>query len=532
MVVFAVCSRVSAGMREWLAHVVLMVLVLVSSPWTLLYIYVRLQPALFPGEPVFRRDDCAAPPSPAPPQPSQSLASLPSCRAHPACMADWVLSGRDGVRKVLRERGFLALDTHINGSSGSSSSGSNKSHAYLHERAVIRVGPDAPLLRYLHHIPHFSEVYFSFFSVALWSCALQQEQRQWKRQRRRRLDQTSRGSVQLPPAAATTATATALAPTTAAAVVVNGLEIDTASRQFWTAKMDGATGKGAWLRGVVAAAEAILGANTVLSPPSTTCATPSSSSPPSAAPAAARAYTTGRNPAGWFLHASDAYLLGSRVVGEDPCGAPRNTSTRRRPGERPAVRVGVLQRRRDRVLLNAAALSRARAGPDGANVTWVPAFVPEGKPLRAQATALRALDVVLSVHGAGLTNIAWMRPCSVVFEAFPYGYYLPGYFGGLAAAAGLVYRAWHAGPAATVTTALLRNKPHCRRAFAEVEALAESRTEGAGAYAERCFRHVRCRACARGADGVVVDPDVWHKMLPELLAQREQCIRQHPFLRR
>jgi len=119
----------------------------------------------------------------------------------------------------------------------------------------------------------------------------------------------------------------------------------------------------------------------------------------------------------------------------------------------------------------------------------------------------------------------------VVFEAFPYGYYLPGYFGGLAASAGLVYRAWHAGPAATVMTALLRNKPHCRRAFAEVEALTESRTEGAEAYAERCFRHVTCRACARGADGVVVDPDVWHKVLPELLVQREQCIRLHPFLR-
>ena len=473
-------------MREWLAHVALLIAALVLSPLMLMYIYVRLRPALLPGEPVFRRDDCAA--AAASPQPPPQRPSPSSCHAHPICMANWVRGGRDDVRKILTERGFLALETNTSSSRRSESN----------TRAVIRVGPDAPLLQYLHHIPHFSEVYFSFFSAALWSCALRQEDyKRW----RRRLEKTSQS-------------------TSKTKVAVDSLEINTGSRQFWAMKMDGVAGKGAWLRGVVAAADATLGATTVRSSPSPTC--PISS---------VRAYTAGRNPAGWFLHAADAFLLGAHVVGEDPC-AHRNSS-QHGPGALPSVRVGVLQRRRDRVLLNAAALPRH--GPN--NVTWAPAFTLEGRPLRAQAAALRALDVVLSVHGAGLANIAWMRPCSVVLEVFPYGYYLPGYFGGLAAAAGLVYRAWHAGSAATVTTALVRDKPHCLRAFAEVNALVQNQhqqqrqpTVAAEAYAEQCFRHVTCRACARGADGVVVDPDFLQTALHELIAQRNQCIRQHPFL--
>ena len=34
-----------------------------------------------------------------------------------------------------------------------------------------------------------------------------------------------------------------------------------------------------------------------------------------------------------------------------------------------------------------------------------------------------ALDVIMGVHGAGLTNMLWLRPGSAVIQLFPYGWY-------------------------------------------------------------------------------------------------------------
>ena len=40
----------------------------------------------------------------------------------------------------------------------------------------------------------------------------------------------------------------------------------------------------------------------------------------------------------------------------------------------------------------------------------------EGNTFREQVSIMRATDILLTVHGAAETNIAWMHPCSVVLE--------------------------------------------------------------------------------------------------------------------
>lgn len=44
---------------------------------------------------------------------------------------------------------------------------------------------------------------------------------------------------------------------------------------------------------------------------------------------------------------------------------------------------------------------------------------------------MRSTDILVTVHGAGETNMAWMKPCSVVLEVFPWAFYYD-YFGSLA----------------------------------------------------------------------------------------------------
>lgn len=45
-------------------------------------------------------------------------------------------------------------------------------------------------------------------------------------------------------------------------------------------------------------------------------------------------------------------------------------------------------------------------------------------PLKSQATIMHRADIVISPHGAQLTNLVFIKPCTVVAELFPNGYYL------------------------------------------------------------------------------------------------------------
>jgi len=55
-------------------------------------------------------------------------------------------------------------------------------------------------------------------------------------------------------------------------------------------------------------------------------------------------------------------------------------------------------------------------------------------PLLGQAQEFHSADIIISSHGAQLANLAFIRPCTVVVELFPYAYYL-GFFQAFALAA-------------------------------------------------------------------------------------------------
>jgi Glycosyltransferase 61 len=61
-------------------------------------------------------------------------------------------------------------------------------------------------------------------------------------------------------------------------------------------------------------------------------------------------------------------------------------------------------------------------GPASMTVRNIETF--GGLTFHEQARAIHTADVILSPHGAQLANLAYIRPCTVVVELFPPGYYL------------------------------------------------------------------------------------------------------------
>ncbi|KAJ1457757.1 hypothetical protein M885DRAFT_562677 [Pelagophyceae sp. CCMP2097] len=105
----------------------------------------------------------------------------------------------------------------------------------------------------------------------------------------------------------------------------------------------------------------------------------------------------------WFSAVDDAATL-HRAAG---LAAPASVG---------AVRVGVLDRANQRSW-GAEALAFVRA---------------------AQAAWIHAHDVIVSPHGAQLSSLVFARPCTVVVEIFPTGFYLPGFYSMLAVNVGAV----------------------------------------------------------------------------------------------
>jgi hypothetical protein len=114
----------------------------------------------------------------------------------------------------------------------------------------------------------------------------------------------------------------------------------------------------------------------------------------------------------WFLHASDAVWLTSQLLRLDTCAY--YNSLRLYSGNTP-LNVSILQRRGARVLLNMYAVRQATQRYFVAINTSSRVGTIEFEPLSIVEQAQRMLetDVLITLHGAGETNMAFMKPCSI-----------------------------------------------------------------------------------------------------------------------
>jgi hypothetical protein len=202
--------------------------------------------------------------------------------------------------------------------------------------------------------------------------------------------------------------------------------------------------------------------------------------------------------------------------------------------QRRSIKLGILNRKNDRILENTKEIMQADLRQNRS--FSISQFILDDKKLVEQVTIIRKLDILLTVHGAGVTNIAWLRPCSIVLEVFPYGYYIPNYFGTLAEKSGSIYFSWESSLKNTKQKLLLLERPHCQKIFDTLEkkVLDQNRDRNTTTvrirYSDLCFEDDLCRSCSRGAEGVTVDIPYLQNILPHLLEKRIKCISEHDFI--
>jgi hypothetical protein len=129
----------------------------------------------------------------------------------------------------------------------------------------------------------------------------------------------------------------------------------------------------------------------------------------------------------------------------------------------------------------------------------------EKKSFHQQAKIMRSSDIFINVHGAAMTNIVFLKPCSIVIEIFPWSYHSPEYYSGLAKRAGLIYYEWQEHYHNTDLFIDKESEEKCADAFNKVLRISKYNIHGGAdlnqADLDRansaCFTVENCRMCAQ-----------------------------------
>jgi len=140
-----------------------------------------------------------------------------------------------------------------------------------------------------------------------------------------------------------------------------------------------------------------------------------------------QSYYLKKNPVKYFPRTSDVFALLQSILGHSLF---KGVST----GHAKIV-VLVLNRKETRRMVHAESIVKAlQTSRLGHDIEAVYVRNMQGS-LQKQAQIIHTSDIIISPHGAQLTNLAFIRPCTVVAENFPQGYYL-GFFQSYVLAAG------------------------------------------------------------------------------------------------
>ncbi len=175
----------------------------------------------------------------------------------------------------------------------------------------------------------------------------------------------------------------------------------------------------------------------------------------------------------------------------------------------------------------------------------------ENLTFKQQVALMQSTDIGITVHGAGETNIAFMKPCSVIIEIFPNGFYIPNYFNSLAIKVGLLHYSWQESFENTIRKKLFQEREYCRSIIHDLrngiyrshhpkrhksEDQTQSSTvenpmnqQGDDKQLLACFEDGMCRSCTREADGIIINHKILGEVILKAAQERADCILQHPY---
>jgi hypothetical protein len=161
------------------------------------------------------------------------------------------------------------------------------------------------------------------------------------------------------------------------------------------------------------------------------------------------------------------------------------------------------------------------------NVTM---FMTEDQPFETQARSFAQADIVVSIHGAGETNILFMKPCSILIEIYPWQYTPVYFFHGLANKVGMIHEYWEANRTEKFPF-FKKEDADCNKQFHPVwfkyqdgiGGRKKNETINAMLRAE-CVKKGSCVTCARLVPSVEVSIPMLHEKLAMGLRRRQSCI--------
>jgi hypothetical protein len=366
------------------------------------------------------------------------------------------------------------------------------------DQSVRLIAPNRE--NFFGHFPHFSEMYFRFYSLMLWQ----------KRVYNFGGDESC----------------------------IHSFAVDRNIHTFW--KIIG--NKRSWIRDLVSTINSKTGYQTLTSNVGKSLVD-------------FRRYQTIklRNKEGYFLHPSDSLMLSSTILDKNPC------ELHGRAFELLSQKVNflIIDRKSTRRILNLnnvtqtiqevsrnesifarghhhrhpGSSSQERISQDFANISY--SFF-ESKSFSEQVKTINQADIVFSIHGAQLTNIVFMKPCSVLIEVMPWLYNVPSYFGRFSTSADLLHYTWEETPENSISNPGLYNPfdiLKCNEFKLRYYSLHQSGHYSSADLDDLCYHDGRgkCRSCFRQVEGLVVNVKKLRHYLTVAVKERQKCILQHPF---
>jgi hypothetical protein len=243
------------------------------------------------------------------------------------------------------------------------------------------------------------------------------------------------------------------------------------------------------------------------------------------------------------LHPSDAVLLTHNLLQKNPCLLH---------GQRLAILQKPLNiiiiNRREKGMLNLDQIHETTTfttlpGKQANKQSYFPLNTVEVKffdalSFKSQVKLLYDTDIVIAIHGTALTNIIFMKPCSVVIEIFPWLLHDYRFFASLGKSVDILHYDWMESPENTKRLDRENYSKHCQNYVNHFEKLTNTTKHfqdytgdfyAHESLTSRCMRDSACHDCMKKIQGLDVDLPKLQKVLSIALEDRRKCISEHPF---
>jgi hypothetical protein len=346
-----------------------------------------------------------------------------------------------------------------------------------------------PYIPFFTHFPHFSDFYFPAYSILLWQRSLYPQLQQ---------------------------------------NCIQDILIPSSVQNFWTNIQSPL-----WNQQLVLAVNRIFGRNVLIS----------ETYPPETANRNITLLGVHKVPTHVFFHPSDAIFLTATILNHHPCEASQQQQKQQLLQEIQLLNITIINRK-SRGLLNIQEMVKSVSNLTQGKVTI---YDFEGISFQKQVSIMFSSDIIITSHGAALTNIVFMKPCSVVIEILPWLYHGKRFFHRFAASGDLLHYEWMETPENSIRHPLPSSSSvaevqddSCSEVIKQyLQEYSQNSTyrqldEQENYYSkdslnQKCSQDAHCFSCARSLYGLNASTRKLETLLLKGIVARRACLKAHPY---